>query len=283
MVNSNFLINRLPNSPVPNGHTPAGQLSEEHTAECYSSEELDQRLGLYRVFLKLYEHHRSLLNEILDLENTDNPYLARQTWHYIQAVLQGDQVYLTTNLIQDKTQILKQAQGIWMVGRDRKAGIPIQDKRLSRRHAMIQYMPEHGFWLSDLHSTNGTYVNGEALYRARLLQDGDRVRLGNLSFMFFICKHDRTLEEISTDPLSHLKNRQSNLVVMPQKSVNSKSAEGKAENPVIPEKQEHSLPESCKETYGFFQVGNEEEPIQSLCPEPSSAQKVEILDRFLQR
>jgi hypothetical protein len=27
--------------------------------------EIEQRLGLYQVFLKLYEHHRSLLDEIL--------------------------------------------------------------------------------------------------------------------------------------------------------------------------------------------------------------------------
>ena len=48
---------------------------DSHSLAEYSSQvlnasgntELEQRLGLYRVFLKLYEHHRSLLDEILDL------------------------------------------------------------------------------------------------------------------------------------------------------------------------------------------------------------------------
>jgi hypothetical protein len=50
---------------------------------------------------------------------------------------------------------------------------------VSRRHAAIQYKPElKGFEVRDLGSANGTYVNGQRVVGSRLLQSGDRIKLG---------------------------------------------------------------------------------------------------------
>ena len=158
-----------------------------HLLTASNNTELEQRLGLYRVFLKLYEHHRSLLDEILDLENTGIKSRVQASAQYVQGVIQGQQVYLTTNLLRGKSQSLTQLQNIWLVGRDSKAALSLQDKRLSRTHAVIQYVRNQGFYLIDLNSTNGSFVNGEPVRNAVLLKEGDQIRLGSISFHFYIC------------------------------------------------------------------------------------------------
>lgn len=154
-------------------------------ANTESNTELEQRLGLYRVFLKLYEHNRGLLDEILELEHTNNQSHIRPI-HYLQGVVRDRQVFLLTNLLEGSTLALSQPEHVWVIGRDRKAALQIQDKCLSRRHAAIQYVEHQGFYLIDFNSTNGTFVNGEPIRQAVQLRDGDQVRLGSLVFSFFM-------------------------------------------------------------------------------------------------
>ena len=56
------------------------------------------------------------------------------------------------------------------------------EKGVSRRHAMIEIAHGSAF-LRDLHSRNGTYLNGQQLppYEPRALCDGDEIRLGTLA------------------------------------------------------------------------------------------------------
>jgi len=169
-----------------------------------SNTELEQRLGLYRVFLKLYEHHRSLLDEILDLENTGVKARVQVGVQYVQGVVQGQQVHLTTNLLRGKTQSIAQPQNLWLVGRDSKAALSVQDKRLSRNHAVIQYVNNRGFYLIDLNSTNGSFVNGEAVRNMVLLQEGDQVRLGSISFHFYLSTATQTLKALPSDLLARI-------------------------------------------------------------------------------
>jgi len=187
-------------------HLGLAMLDSQSLAE-YSSQvlnasgnaELEQRLGLYRVFLKLYEHHRSLLDEILDLENTGTKSRKQTALQYVQGFVQEQQVRIVTNLLNGKTQSVLQPQGIWVIGRDRKMALSIQDKRLSRRHAAIQHIAEQGFYLIDFKSTNGTFVNGEPVQHCILLKDGDQIRLGSLAFTFFICHKPKTAEALPDD------------------------------------------------------------------------------------
>ena len=180
---------------------------DSHSLAEYSSQvlnasgdtELEQRLGLYRVFLKLYEHHRILLDEILDLENTGMKSRKQVALHYVQGVIQGQQVYVLTNLLNGKTRSVQQPQGLWVIGRDRKMALPIQDKRLSRRHAAIQHVPDQGFYLIDFNSTNGSFVNGEPVRHCVTIKDGDTVRLGSLAFTFFVCHAPKTAEALPQD------------------------------------------------------------------------------------
>ncbi len=125
---------------------------------------------------------------------------------YMHGVMRGEQAYLTTNL-QDKGSVtLLQPQLIWTMGRHRDAGIMVKDRMMSRRHASIVYRPQaQAFYLIDLNSLNGCYVNGLRVDQQRL-EDGDLLRIGNTECFFFISSQCATLpplhREVQTKVLS---------------------------------------------------------------------------------
>jgi hypothetical protein len=65
-----------------------------------------------------------------------------------------------------------------IVGRDAGSGIRLDsDEFVSARHARIEPRVD-GTWIDDLGSTNGTFVNGSRVKKARALRPGDVVRIG---------------------------------------------------------------------------------------------------------
>jgi hypothetical protein len=116
---------------------------------------------------------------------------------YFQGVVRGQQAYITTNLMDNESIAVMQPQMVWSLGRNREAGIPIKDKMMSRRHAVILYVrEENAFYMLDLNSMNGSYVNGQRLSQRQRLQDGDFLRVGNTEFFFFISQQHESLESI---------------------------------------------------------------------------------------
>ena len=70
-----------------------------------------------------------------------------------------------------------------MVGRESKA-VPLSDNTVSRRHC--EFRPgERGEWfVRDLGSSNGTYINGQRADRVASLKLGDQVRIGRTLMVF---------------------------------------------------------------------------------------------------
>jgi pSer/pThr/pTyr-binding forkhead associated (FHA) protein len=59
----------------------------------------------------------------------------------------------------------------------RQGTLPVSDDHASSHHALFQ--PAHGAWfVEDLDSTNGTWLNGRRIYSAQRLKKGDKVRVG---------------------------------------------------------------------------------------------------------
>lgn len=166
-------------------------------------DELQQRLSLYQVFVKLYENHANLLEQILKLENLPTSSLNVAQSHYIQAVVDRETVYVTTNLRDGKSQSLRQSQNTWIIGRDRNSGIYLNSKYVSRRHAAIRYI-EQGFYLVDFNSTNGTFINGEQIYHPTKLEEGDIIRIGNITFSFFLNCSCSVLPTVAVELLMQL-------------------------------------------------------------------------------
>lgn len=72
-----------------------------------------------------------------------------------------------------------------IIGRGEDCDIRILDNSVSRRHARIEHLPE-GYFVLDMQSTNGTFINDNATKDGNpiLLKDGDYLRVGNCIFRF---------------------------------------------------------------------------------------------------
>lgn len=70
-----------------------------------------------------------------------------------------------------------------LIGRLADCAIQISDGNTSRHHAQI-HRAGSGFIITDLGSTNGTYVNGVRLTADHRLADGDIVTVGSVSLRF---------------------------------------------------------------------------------------------------
>ena len=63
------------------------------------------------------------------------------------------------------------------IGRDEGSDLRVQDPEVSRRHAKVT-VQDGNAWIDDLHSTNGTFVNGERVVEHQSLVGGDRIQVG---------------------------------------------------------------------------------------------------------
>ena len=76
------------------------------------------------------------------------------------------------------------------IGRETAANLCIADASVSRRHCKIEKKAE-GFVISDLDSLNGTFINDLPI-RTRVLDHGDRVRIGDSQFLFLTHEGEAT-------------------------------------------------------------------------------------------
>lgn len=70
-----------------------------------------------------------------------------------------------------------------LIGRSPDATIRISDAGISRQHATIRREGKY-FWVTDLGSANGSFVNEVLVTAARALRHGDRLQFGSSQFVF---------------------------------------------------------------------------------------------------
>jgi hypothetical protein len=68
---------------------------------------------------------------------------------------------------------------VTIIGRSTECEVTLNDTFLSAEHARLE-RHEHGWVLEDLHSTNGTYLNGFEVRGAADVHDGDIIRVGRV-------------------------------------------------------------------------------------------------------
>lgn len=83
--------------------------------------------------------------------------------------------------------------GRLVIGRGEDSHVFLPDYRLSRRHAEVEQRMD-GFYIVDLGSTNGTYLNGQRVMGEQRLSDGDLISLGETTLVFSSGASDETVE-----------------------------------------------------------------------------------------
>jgi predicted component of type VI protein secretion system len=74
-------------------------------------------------------------------------------------------------------------RGAVIIGRAPSADVSIDDRTLSREHTRV-YGENGRYFVRDLESKNGTYLNGELIRRPEALKPGDRIKVGPATFVF---------------------------------------------------------------------------------------------------
>lgn len=69
------------------------------------------------------------------------------------------------------------------IGRSNKSNITIKDPFISKKHAKI-VKEDNEYFIIDLDSANGTFVNEEQILDAVRLKNSDNIKIGNINFLF---------------------------------------------------------------------------------------------------
>ena len=75
-----------------------------------------------------------------------------------------------------------------VIGRETSANLCIAESAVSRRHSLVEKRDDD-YVITDLDSLNGTFVNDVPI-KMRVLQHGDRVRIGESQFLFLLHEGD---------------------------------------------------------------------------------------------
>ncbi len=85
-------------------------------------------------------------------------------------------------LLYDGRRLVIPSEGATL-GRSRESDIVLDDSGASRRHAELR--PRGGAWvITDLHSTNGTKLNGRRVEHPEVIQPGDEIKIGSSTITF---------------------------------------------------------------------------------------------------
>ncbi|MEP0917158.1 FHA domain-containing protein [Leptolyngbya sp. DQ-M1] len=119
------------------------------------------------------------------------------TSYYIQAVTTGRTAFLATNLSNPNHSQPSAIASTWVIGRSRKCAIVVPDPSVSRCHAVIGHSVNEGFYLMDVGSSNGTFLNHQRLpaLERRSLLDGDSISLSHLLIEFFVVSTKEVFDE----------------------------------------------------------------------------------------
>jgi diguanylate cyclase (GGDEF)-like protein len=97
---------------------------------------------------------------------------------------QRDRAYLIVLAGSNVGEMYRIEEGESFVGRGQVATIRLNDDGISRKHARLLQLGGDVF-IEDLHSANGTIVNGAPVADPHQLKDGDKIRLGSTTILKF--------------------------------------------------------------------------------------------------
>jgi diguanylate cyclase (GGDEF)-like protein len=100
---------------------------------------------------------------------------------------------------------------VFQIGRSAKNDLFIDQESVSRNHARISF-DGRAHWIQDRNSTNGTFLNDEAV-KEHALRDGDQIRIGQTILKFMtgenveLAYHEEIYRLMTVDGLTQIYNR----------------------------------------------------------------------------
>ncbi len=123
--------------------------------------------------------------EIIDPILTAQNHCHRTDW-YVQGIVSDQRAFLSTNINGDRAIQVTLCSTRWLLGQGDHCAVIMPLSGIADCHAALNFEPGQGFFLTDLGTVGGTWVNGRRLDPAQrhYLQDGDLIKLGSLRFEF---------------------------------------------------------------------------------------------------
>lgn len=118
-----------------------------------------------------------------------------------------------------------------MIGRDSGNDIVLFGEFISRHHAQISMDPDGAYWIVDLNSTNGVFVNRRRVHRRRLY-DGDLIQLGHHQLRY------RRAGDVEGESPSHLSDFRQTTIIDEDSEAGADAA--RVDEPADPEADDES-------------------------------------------
>jgi len=109
-------------------------------------------------------------------------------------VPEDTRVYVKVMAGPDKGKVFDLSKGgSYVLGR-RKGDIPLSDDKVSLRHAELKILGPEAYFIVDLASTNGTFLNGHRVDRQQV-QGGEEIRVGDTLLQISVIEKSRPVSK----------------------------------------------------------------------------------------
>ena len=147
-----------------------------------------------------FDTANTIINSLLTVKDR-----CQVTPFYIQAVFANSSVFLVSNTGSSEALHLTDAGACWLLGKSMTCALPVENSSVDPCHAVIRHTPEAGFFIADVGSQSGTYLNRRRLVpqKRKSLRDGDMLELGELTVEFFVDNFDRVDDLLNNHEITY--------------------------------------------------------------------------------